>query len=142
MEYALYACTGTAVLGTCFVLYILGRTFIRHLRVGYEPCLSKLHFMEGHPKLQSFGAGFLVTLWATGNVIFLLAIMIFIVIGWLLTIILGFLDIILGPSKDPKRKKGGPLFGSRTVEAMFLDKHYDPANVWAARKVRDTFFRF
>jgi hypothetical protein len=42
-----------------------------------------------------------------------------------------------------KGKSGGPIGGSHTVEGMLFDKHYDnvPA-VWAARKVRDKFFRF
>jgi len=48
-----------------------------------------------------------------------------------------------GGGRKAKKKGGGPLGGFHATEAMLLDKHYEnPASVWAARKVRDKFFRF
>lgn len=41
-----------------------------------------------------------------------------------------------------RKKKSGPLFGSRSVEAMLLGENNHIAGRWAARKARDKFFRF
>lgn len=43
------------------------------------------------------------------------------------------------PTRKRRKKKGGPICGSHTVEVMMLGD--DPLNRWAARKMGDKFFR-